>query len=248
MTINLPLKKVYLVFLATFIFSIHIPVAFATNLIKKDFTAVLNTSEPAVASKAEAAMMLYNNLELGLKGLSEDAFTLALQGYDKLVSMGRIADKGIISIADFSKSSNQKRLFVIDIKSQKILFHTYVAHGRNSGEEYATKFSNVPESFTSSLGFYTTESPYTGSNGYSLHLKGLEAGINDKAYERAIVMHGADYADDNFRQMKGYLGRSYGCPAVPQKMNKPIIDKIKYGTCLFIYANKGDYLAKSKIV
>ena len=129
-----------------------------------------------------------------------------------------------------------------------MLFNTYVAHGQNSGKEFANRFSNAPESFQSSLGFYETSETYQGKNGYSMHLTGLEKGINDKADQRAIVMHGAPYVSENYIHSQGYIGRSWGCPAVPEKHNKPIIDRIKNGTCLFIYAGNKTYSRKSKIL
>ncbi|MBC7867350.1 MAG: murein L,D-transpeptidase catalytic domain family protein, partial [Gloeobacteraceae cyanobacterium ES-bin-316] len=128
------------------------------------------------------------------------------------------------------------------------LFNTYVAHGQNTGQEYANRFSNKPESFQSSLGFYITTSTYMGKNGFSLQLDGMENGINDLANERAIVMHGAPYVSESYIKTKGYIGRSHGCPAVPQQLNKPIIEKIKNGSCLFIYSNDKGYLKRSKIL
>jgi hypothetical protein len=192
--------------------------------------------------------VLYDSLNLEDRGLSHDAFELAVTGYEKLINSGKIKREGIITIADLSKSSSKKRLFVIDLDNYKILFNTYVAHGMNSGAEYAKKFSNIPESFQSSLGFYTTSDTYNGKNGFSLNLTGLEKGINDLADTRAIVMHGAAYANESFIRVKGYLGRSQGCPAVPENMNKPIIQKIKNGSCLFIYGKDGKYARQSKLV
>jgi hypothetical protein len=139
-------------------------------------------------------------------------------------------------------------LYVIDLKNQGIIYNTVVAHGRNSGNEYAKSFSNNPSSHKSSLGFYITEGTYNGGNGYSMKLQGAETGINDKALARAIVMHGADYANEEVIGKKGYLGRSYGCPAVPQKLNKKIIDTIKEGNCLFVYYPDQNYLKKSKLL
>lgn len=120
-------------------------------------------------------------------------------------------------------------MFVVDLKAQKLLISSIVSHGRNSGSEFARNFSNRPESHQSSLGFYVTGSTYRGSNGYSLILEGLEKGFNDRAKERAIVMHGADYASEQVIKKKGYLGRSYGCPALPKTINKKTIETIKGG-------------------
>ena len=129
----------------------------------------------------------------------------------------------ILSIIDFTKPSSQKRLYILDVTNFKLLFNTYVAHGQNTGQEYASKFSNKAESFQSSLGFYVTTGTYMGKNGFSMQLDGVEKGFNDQADERAIVMHGAPYVSEDFIRQRGYLGRSHGCPAVPQPLNKPII-------------------------
>jgi len=190
----------------------------------------------------------YNLWQLRNAGLSEDAFNYAMKGFDYLNKANRIAKKTIISIVDFSKSSTQKRLFVLDISTGQILFNSLVAHGRNSGNEYATRFSNLPESHQSSLGFYITMGTYNGSNGYSLRLEGCESGINDMAYERAIVIHGAAYVSNQFISSRGEAGRSYGCPALPTDLNKKIIDVIKDGSCLFLYHPTKKYCSRSKII
>ena len=123
-----------------------------------------------------------------------------------------IRNENVISIADFSKPSSRKRLFVIDLKNMKLLFNTYVAHGQNSGRDMAANFSNTPESYQSSPGFYVTSDTYMGKNGFSMHLNGMEKGINDKALERAIVMHGAPYVSESFIRTNGYLGTQLGMP------------------------------------
>ena len=163
-------------------------------------------------------------------------------------SKGIIKNTNIITIADFSQPSWKKRLYVIDLVKGKLLFNTFVAHGVNSGLDYAKDFSNKPESFKSSPGFYVTSNTYNGNNGYSLKLKGIEKGINDNAEERDIVVHGAAYVHENFIKMKGYIGRSFGCPSVPEKLSKPIINTIKNGTCLFIYSPDKNYIASSQIL
>jgi len=129
-----------------------------------------------------------------------------------------------------------------------VIFNTYVAHGVNSGKEMANDFSNQPESYKSSLGFYETQSTYSGGHGYSLRLEGLEKGINDNANRRDIVIHGAGYVNEGLIRSQGYIGRSWGCPALPENMYKPIINKIKDGTCLFIYSPDKTYLKRSKII
>ena len=134
------------------------------------------------------------------------------------------------------------------MKNYKVLFNTLVAHGRNSGVEYARSFSNKHSSYQSSPGFYTTGNTYQGSNGYSLKLNGLEKGINDNALERTIVMHGADYVSQGIANARGWIGRSWGCPAVPVKYAVPIIEKVKNGTCLFIYSPESNYVSRSNFL
>lgn len=192
--------------------------------------------------------LLYSSLNLGQAGLSETAFNLALKGWEKLKADHQLPNTSLLTIADFSQPSTQKRLYVIDLENRSLLFHTYVAHGRNSGREQALKFSNRPRSNQSSPGFYRTENTYYGNNGYSLRLEGLEKGINDNAESRAIVMHGADYVNENMIQSLGYIGRSQGCPAIPTRMTRPIINTIKNGSCLFIYAPVTQYAQRSPIL
>lgn len=142
---------------------------------------------------------------------------------------------GILTIIDFTIPSTEKRLWIIDLKNGRVLHHTLVAHGKGSGELYAEKFSNTPESNQSSLGFYTTGKTYVGKNGLSLKLHGLEPGLNDRAEERAIVIHSADYVSDRFIKQYGRLGRSFGCPAIPVENHKEIINTLADGSCLYIH-------------
>lgn len=177
-----------------------------------------------------------------------NAFKAAFKGYYKLLSEGKI-DKQILTIIDFTQHSTERRMWVIDMRSKEVLFHNVVSHGRNSGKEYATDFSNTHESFKSSLGFYKTAEAYYGEHGLSLRLDGLEPGINDNARSRAIVIHGADYCNENVAKQQGYLGRSLGCPALPKELSSKIINTIKEESCLFIYhENKQDYFNKSRLI
>ncbi|GAB3938705.1 murein L,D-transpeptidase catalytic domain family protein [Larkinella terrae] len=183
---------------------------------------------------------VYNELNLESIGLRKEVFDYALRGLQKTDFA-----KSILSIVDLSQPSNQKRLYVIDLNMHKLLFQTYVAHGRNSGELMAASFSNTSSSFQSSLGFYQTLNTYQGKHGLSLQLKGLERGFNDNALSRAIVMHGADYVCEDFIRKTGRLGRSQGCPAIANAVSKDIIQAIKGGSCLFVYSPNSDYLQKS---
>lgn len=193
--------------------------------------------------KTNPVQELYESLNVG-HIIKWEAFDEAMQGYQQL----NPKNKNIITIIDFTLPSTDKRMYVIDLKAKKLLYHTIVSHGRNSGEKYATSFSNRHGSFQSSLGFYVTEGTYMGGNGYSLRLDGLEKGINDQAKPRAIVIHGADYCSQDVIRSTGRLGRSYGCPALPRELNKPIINTIKDGSLVYIYANNKQYLASTKMV
>ncbi len=188
---------------------------------------------------------LYQAANLQKYGLDEEVLRYAFTGYLNLRGRGQILDKGILTVIDFSKPSTQKRMWIINVVKQKLLVHTYVAHGVNSGSNYATEFSNVPESFKSSLGFYVTAETYEGKHGLSLALDGAEPTINCKARERAIVLHGSDYVSAQHIQAKGRLGRSQGCPAVPMELKDQIIKLVKNRTALFIYYPDEEYLSKS---
>lgn len=243
-------KKAHIFFLIIFIFQVNNAHA---NLLTAMFF-LTEEKKPVVVpyfiytEEINAVAKLYDSLQLYNVGLSENAFQYAIEGYAKLKEKGKIVNSNVLSIVDFTRPSSEKRLFVLDVKNYKILFNTYVAHGQGSGQAMATNFSNVPESLQSSLGFYKTATTYFGKNGFSLKLNGLEKGINDKAEQRSIVMHGAPYVSEDFINSQGYIGRSWGCPAVPEKLNKPIIEKIKNGSCLFIYSANRNYLNSSKIL
>jgi hypothetical protein len=177
-----------------------------------------------------------------------DLLQTALSGYELLKKEHTINRPEVITIIDFSLPSDQERLWVLDLAEAKVLYHCLVSHGRNSGDVMAENFSNKPGSYTSSPGFYTTGETYIGKHGFSLRLDGIESGINDKARERAIVIHGADYVSPDFIQKHGRLGRSLGCPAVPEELSREIIETIKDGTCLFVYAPTESYLSKSPVI
>ena len=210
-----------------------------------------NTSfhiSPHATTESNLVDALYQNMELHKAGLSEAAFTLAMKGYESLKNSGVLQNTRVLTICDFSKASTEKRFFVIDLESYKLLFHSLVSHGRNSGTNYAVAFSNSPSSFKSSLGFFVTRSTYSGKHGYSLHIDGVEKGINDLAYKRAIVVHGAPYVSEHLGFSQGYIGRSLGCPALPEKIASKVIDEIKDGSCFFIYAPQKNYLTNSPVL
>ena len=193
-------------------------------------------------------IQLYNILELKQKGLSFRAFEYAYKGYQRLMRRKVIESDAYLAICDFSQSSANKRMYVLDIANCSTIMNTYVAHGRNSGGEYARRFSNRPKSLQSSLGFYITRETYYGEHGLSLKMAGLEKGINDKAMRRRIVMHGADYIGENWGESGKIMGRSFGCPALPKKECEQIINTIKNGSCIFIYHPSPSYLRGSKIL
>ena len=235
-------------FFALLVFTIlHIPVSFA-NGYNSNFYSVNNVTEVPAEIYISGNTMLYNKMNLANYGLDQKAFDYAMNGYNYLKSKKMLFNKNIISIVDFTKPSTKKRLFVLDLKNNKVLYNTHVAHGQASGQDFATQFSNTPESLQSSLGFYRTANTYDGKNGFSLVLKGLENGVNDNAETRSIVMHGAPYVSQEHINETGSIGRSWGCPAVSEKLAKPIIEKIKGGTCLFVYSNNNAYFKKSKII
>ncbi|HVU58907.1 MAG TPA: murein L,D-transpeptidase catalytic domain family protein [Puia sp.] len=191
--------------------------------------------------------LFYDNLRLDSLGLSQEAYHKAIAGFLNLVISGAVQNTEVLSIIDFSKPSNEKRLFVLDMSSGALLFNTLVAHGRNSGKLLATRFSNRMNSFMSSLGFYVTGDPFMGQHGYSLRLEGIERGWNDNAFHRSIIMHPAGYVSEEHIRQWGYLGRSEGCPAIPEELDRPIIDSIRGGSCLFIYSPNNSYLHRSRL-
>jgi hypothetical protein len=181
-------------------------------------------------------------------GLNPDAYQLALKGYQHLRKVGQLRNTRVLTIIDYTLSSLRKRLFVVDVQSGKVLYNTYVAHGMNSGKEYAHRFSNTLQSLETSLGFYVTMNAYQGKNGLALRLKGMERGINDNAVRRGIVLHGADYVSVGYGRQQGFMGRSEGCPAVPKSQTAPIVHSIRGGSAVFAYYPSAQYLGKSKLV
>ncbi|MCW4451560.1 murein L,D-transpeptidase catalytic domain family protein [Kaistella sp. BT6-1-3] len=246
------MKKVLLTLFLVFIV--------ATSFYKSDVATVSDTKTSLKAhAKILSAGNMANSIKItgeeifsslsfeGINALNPDVFSKAYLGFTNLKKAGKLPeDSHLLTVCDFSLSSTEKRLWVIDLEEKKVLFNSLVAHGKNTGEEFAAKFSNTESSYQSSLGFYITENTYNGSNGYSLKLLGLDPGYNDAALQRAIVMHGADYVSENFIKSQNRIGRSWGCPSVPRALAEPIINTIKGQNCLFIYYPDERYLSKTE--
>jgi L,D-transpeptidase catalytic domain len=196
----------------------------------------------------DQATLIYARMDLEDQGLNQKAFEYAWRGYHNMLKKGLIRKKSVLSICDFSQSSRTRRMYVIDVEHKKLLYRTYVAHGQNSGDEYATTFSNENDSYKSSLGFYVTQRTYMGRNGLSLRLNGVDPGYNDMAFKRKIVLHGSTYVSDKYMQAYGTLGTSLGCPAIPSSVSNKIIRIVKNGSCLFIYHPTQQYLDGSAII
>ena len=175
-----------------------------------------------------------------------DVFRLALDAAGCAIRSGAIAAPSTLTVIDYSKPSTDKRLWVFDLQSHALLYEELVAHGKGSGENLATLFSNVPETHTSSLGLFLTDDTYVGKNGYSLRLNGLEEGFNDRARERAIVMHGAPYVSTDFAKAQGRLGRSRGCPALREGVVREVIDRVRGNGLVFAYYPDQKWLESSR--
>lgn len=202
--------------------------------------------DTASTSTNKSLVTLYQQLDFsGMDQLRYAVFKHAYAGYMKLLSEKKLRNSGLLTVCDYTLSSNKNRLWLIDLKNKRVLLNTYVAHGQGTGEEYARHFSNKEGSHQSSLGFYVTGDTYTGKHGYTLYLHGMDKGYNSAAYERLIVMHGAAYVSDDFIAGTGRLGRSWGCPAVSIDVAEKLIDKIKGGSCLYIFYPDAEYLKNS---
>lgn len=241
-------RNIYLFISSLIVGLFSFPFAFAKSVEKRAIQFKNTVSSINVNDFIPSPISVYDSLRLNLTGLNRKAFEMAQKGFEKLREQGVILNDNIISIIDFSLPSTEKRLYVVDLKKYEVLYNTYVAHGRNSGKLNANSFSNKASSNKSSLGFYKTLGTYNGTHGLSLKLEGLERGINDNAFDRAIVVHGADYVNPSFVSKQGYIGRSLGCPAVMVKEAAPIIDAIKDGSCLFIYHPNSSYQHQSAIL
>lgn len=204
-----------------------------------DFSS-FSSSSPELDSQART-------LSAKAPSLNPEALKLGLKAYHKAREQG-LDNKQLLTIVDYSKPSTERRLYVFDMKQNNVLFHEYVAHGKNSGDNLPTSFSNSPSSLKSSLGVYVTRQPYVGSHGYSLRINGLEKGINDMAARRAIVVHAANYVSDEVAKTYGRLGRTWGCFGISTRVAHSVIDTIKGGTVIFAYAPSRSYISHSQFV
>jgi hypothetical protein len=234
------MKKITLVLLA--IISLLPSGTIASNNNNYTSEAVSNEN-PVTQVQPDIIKALYDRFPQGT--FNFEAFVAAMKGYAAASAGNQIKKTHLLTLIDFSLPSSEERFFVLDLNDAKILFKSLVAHGRNTGENIATNFSNQAESYQSSLGFYLTAESYVGKNGFSLKLDGLEKNINDNARERGIVIHAADYVSQDFVAQHGRLGRSQGCPALPNALNQKVIDCIKGGSLLFIYAPQEKYFQQS---
>ncbi len=204
-------------------------------------------TEPPTATNGpvdEYIRAVYNSFDFARNGnLTYEVFEKAMTGYLNLRAAGKLnTRRSILTVCDFTRSSSQYRMWVLDLEKKKIIIHHYVAHGQGTGDEFAKAFSNVNESHQSSLGFFVTGDTYQGQHGTSLRLHGMDAGWNNAAYDRAIVIHGADYVCRESVQAQGRIGRSWGCPAVNEKLAPEIINAIRGGTALYIYYPNKQYM------
>lgn len=207
--------------------------------------AATPAASAAPAAIAESAFDAAAWDAVAIGAIQRDVFALALASAASAVERGD-ADPGTLTVIDFSRPSTSKRLWVYDLRSRALLFEEHVAHGRNSGHDVPTMFSNVPESNKSSLGLFRAAEGYIGKHGYSLRLDGLEPGVNDRARERAIVIHGAEYVNEETALAQGRLGRSLGCPAVRPAIARRLIDAVREGGLIFAYYPDPAWLNQSK--
>jgi hypothetical protein len=209
---------------------------------------VLNDSNAVAApAKVSLSASLYEGLNLAKLGLKREALDYAVQGYEKLLAEGVVEKTQYLTVIDFSQSSRKKRFYLLDMENNKVLVNTFVSHGKNTGVDMAERFSNTMNSEQSSLGFYVTGPTYIGKHGTSLRLKGLEEGFNSNAMARGVVVHGAAYVNAG-RVNSGYMGRSQGCPALPENEYAKIIDIIKDGSVMFIYHPSKQYIQQSPVL
>ena len=206
---------------------------------------VLVSAAPARAA-APSKDSLAQTLLRQAPGLRASVLRMALDASDNAAKRGLVRRRDVLTVIDYSLPSSQPRLFVFNLATRKLLFRELVAHGKNSGGDKTTFFSNSPGSLATSIGLFVTADTYNGGNGYSLRLKGLDEGFNDMAWDRLIVMHGASYVSRAAIGALGRLGRSWGCPAVRKEVARKIIDTVRGGSAVFAYYPEKTWLASSE--
>jgi hypothetical protein len=204
----------------------------------------VSAKTPPAGSAVRLSTNAWDTIDRGT--IDPAVFEMALGAAACAVRSGSIAEISTLTVIDYSRPSTVKRLWVFDLRDPALLYEELVAHGKESGENLATRFSNEPDSHQSSLGLFLTEDTYVGRNGYSLRLRGLDRGFNDRAYERAIVMHGAPYVNDDVARANGRLGRSWGCPALREGVARAVIDRVKGTGLVFAYYPDSAWLKSSK--
>ncbi|AVR47410.1 hypothetical protein C7S20_09915 [Christiangramia fulva] len=215
---------------------------------KSTKTPELNLPSELNKTFEEKTADLYKKFSLKNSNLPAlPTFERAFKGYTKLQKSGKVSNH-LLTIIDFDLSSTKKRMWILDMDTEEVLFNTYVAHGQKTGVEFAKSFSNKVNSHKSSLGFYVTGKTYYGKNGLSLFMDGMEKNFNSNARKRYVVIHGADYAEPSFIKSHGRLGRSYGCPAVPKAIAENLINSIKGKSVVYINKSDQDYLSKSQFL
>lgn len=225
-----------------------ITIAFALTLISWKPTERKITSSAFISSDStdnESFKSIYDSTGLSESGLNYAVFERAVTGFYNLRNDGKATtSKAVLSIVDFDQTSTEKRLWIIDLDKKELILNTWVAHGEFSGADKASKFSNVVQSLKSSIGFYITGEKYYGKHGLSLRLDGMDEDFNSNARKRAIVVHGADYVSQRTINALGRLGRSQGCPAVPQPLVKTVVNAMEGRTVLFINNSSQFYTSK----
>jgi hypothetical protein len=222
--------------------------AFVVALVGAGLMGQVQSASASASSNASAASRKTRELFAEAKSLDDTVLNLALKAAACARNAGAVANETLLTVIDYSKASTLPRLWVLDLVRERVLFEELVAHGRGSGDNFANRFSNDEGSHQTSLGLFRTADTYVGGNGYSLRLDGLEAGVNDRARERAIVMHGAPYVSEYNLRTVGRLGRSHGCPALRPAIARTLIDTIKQGSLVFAYYPDRTWLRGSRFL
>ncbi len=237
-----------LVFSIFLLINENVQAAVFLDIPAEDFGADIREVENIAPVYLQYVNELYQRMGLEQRGLKKSTFDKGFKGYLSMKSQQYTGSNPILTIVDFDQASTEERLYVLNMDQGVLLYQTLVSHGKNTGTNIAKSFSNRHASYKSSLGFALTAETYVGRNGYSLRLDGLERGWNSEMRPRAVVMHGAPYVSHDFVRQHGRLGRSHGCPALPQELNREILDLIKGGSCIYQHKNDSKYLNTSKML